>query len=306
MNIRTLHKSFINSRFPLIITLLIFIAVRILCMDEGKALDLWGSMFIQIGIALYLSQFTQKYVIIRQKTLLPTFFYLLLVGTNPLFFYDFWASVSVSLILLCFRFLFDTYQNPSSQRNALNISLVLALGSFYWVPLLLFIPLFWYGMYLFKSLNFKTFFASLMGLAMVCLFLLAWGIYKNDRTFFIQILPDWGVLWDFRYPSMISTEEWITDFFLCILLILSVVKIFMAGVSEKAQAKTFFGYLSLLTVVIFIFFLSQNQWKKEWLLILHLPVSIILAHYFTLSSKPVTAWLFVLAIVFFVLRFVWW
>ena len=303
MIIRTIHKNFIHHRFPLIMTLFIFIALRMPWMNEGEALEFWGSMFIQIVIALFLLYFTQKYAIIRQKTYLPAFFYLLLAGTNPLFFYDLRASVSGLLLLFCFCFLFDTYQNPLSQRKALNFSILLTLGSFYWPPLLLFFPLFWYEMLQIKSLNFKSFCASLIGVAVVGLFLLAWVIYQNDWAVFTQILSDWNTLWNFRFSPAMRIDELLMHLFLGILFILSAIKILTTGISEKTQTKIFLGYLSLLIVIIFIFFFIQNQWEKEWLLILYVPLSMVLARYFTLSNRAFVTWLFLFTMVFFLLKF---
>jgi len=311
MNIRNIYKSFINNRLPLIIAWLVFIALRIPQIGEGEALELWGSMFVQTGIALLLLYITQKFSIIRQRTFLPAFLYLLLVGTNSLFFYDLRGSVSTLLVLLCLWLLFGTYQNPLSQRKALNIALVLTLGSFYWTPFLLFFPLFWYGMYWVKSFNLKTFFASLLGVAVVYLFLLAWSIYHDDKAVFVQFLPDLNTLWDIRFPSSVNIKESIANILLGILFVTSVFNIFMAGVAEKAQARTYLAYLSQLTVVISILCLGQNQWEKEWLSILYAPLSIVLAHYFTLSQRLITMWLFLATILFFLLRFAlqwipWW
>ena len=305
MNIRKIHKSFIHHRLPLIIALLIFIALRIPWIGKGETLELGVSMFIQIGTALFLVHVVQKYTFIRQRTLLPALFYLLLVGTNSLFFYDLKGSIFSFLILLCLLFLFDAYQKPFSQRNALNISLVLTLGSFYWTPLLLFFPLFWYGMYKLECLTIKTFFANLTGWAVVYFFLFSWSVYKDDWAVFIQMLPDLSALWTFHFPHSVSIEDLVANIFLGSLFILSVFNIFLLGIAEKAQTRTLLGYLSVLTVVIAILFLGQNQWDKEWLLILYVPLSIVLAHYFTLSQKRATMWLFLFTVLFFLLLFAW-
>jgi hypothetical protein len=160
-------------------------------------------------------------------------------------------------------------------------------------------------MYLVKSLNFKTFIAGLIGVAVVYLFLFAWSAYKDDWAVFTQILPNWSALWDFRMPSAVSIKELAANIFLGILFVFSIFNMFLASVAEKAQARTFLTYLSRLAVVISIFYLGQNQWEKEWLLILYALVSIVLAHYFTLSQKPATMWLFLFTILFFLLMFVW-
>jgi len=304
MDIRKIHRNIVNSRVPLIIVVLVFVAFRMFWIDENRLLELWASMFIQIGMAFFLMSLTQRHIIIRGKTLLPAFCYLLLSGTNYLFIYNLRGSISAFLVVLCLWFLFNTYQKPFSQRNALNISLVLAAGSLYWAPLLYFFPLFWCGMYWFKSLNFKTFLASLMGVAVVCLFLFTWSVYADDWTVFATILSDLRTLGDFRFPSF-RIWNMAEIIFVGFLFILSIIKIFMAGVSEKAQAKTMLSYFSLLTFAIFILFLFQNQWMKEWLLILYIPISLLIAHYFSLAQSRAVMWLFLATIVFSVLMFGW-
>ncbi|GHV59499.1 hypothetical protein FACS1894182_13690 [Bacteroidia bacterium] len=304
MDIRKIHRNFVASRQSLIITMVVFFVVRIPWMDEANPLAFWGSAFLQVGIALFLLYLTQTYSIIRQKTLLPAFFYLLIAGTNPLLFDDLRGSVAAFLVLLCLLFLFNSYQNPLSQRNMLNISLIVTLGSFYWTPLLLFFPLFWYGMYQFKILNFKTFLASLVGVIVVFLFLFAWSVYENDFTVFVEALPDWSDLLNFQFFAL-EVQDGIVIIFLFLLFCLSGIKIFMAGVSEKIQAIHVLSYLYLLTCIVFAFFFVQNQWDKEWCLILYIPLSLLMAHYFTLSHKPVELWLFLLMVVFLLMRFGW-
>jgi len=305
MNTRTKYNNFIKHWATLAVTLLIFIALRIPWMGKEEALELWSSMLVQIGIAIFTVYFVEKQGIIRQRTLLPALFYLILVGTNPLFFHDWRGSIYALLILLCLSLLFDTFQNPFSQRNALNISIILTLASLYWTPLLVFFPLFWLGMRWFKSLNLNTFFASLMGWAVVYLFLLAWSVYKGDWTFFLQMLPDLSELWDFRVPPMMGMEEVATNIFLGALFFLSVINNFVVGTIEKAHAKTALAFLSLLAGVIAVFFLGQYQWRSEWLLISYIPLSVLLAHYFTLSYKRSTVALFWATVLFFLLVFAW-
>jgi len=272
--------------------------------DKDNLLELLGSMFAQIGVAIFLLFLTQKHVIIRERTLLPSFCYLLLIGTNHLFINNLQGSVSALLVVSCLCFLFNIYQTPFPQRNALNVSLLLTFGSLYWTPLIYFFPLFWWGMSWFKNLNIKTFLASLMGIAIVCLFLLARSLYCENWTVFAKILFDLSTLGEFQLASLFIRN--MTEIiFVGVLFILSVINAFRSDVSEKAQARTMLGYLSLLTVVLFIVFLFQNQWMKEWLLILYIPVSLLIAHYFTLTQNRVVMWLFLVTIVFFLFMFGW-
>jgi hypothetical protein len=296
MDLRKIHKYFVSYRFPLILTILVFIVTRLPGTGDWLSISLWGSTLLQIGIALFLLYLTQIFGIIRQKTLLPAFFYVLLTGTHPMFSYDLTGSVSAMTIALCFLFLFNSYQNPLSQGNVLNISLLLTLCSFYWFPVILFFPLFWYGMYQFRSLNIKTFFASLTGFLLIYLFIFTWSVYKGDLNIFLNLLPDFETIGTIQFFTF-GLKAWIMNGLILFLFILSGIKIYMAGVSEKVQSVTTLSYLFVFALVVYVFYLVQNQWKQEWLLILYIPISLLISHYFTLSDKLWTIRLFLLTVV---------
>ncbi|MDR0863360.1 MAG: hypothetical protein LBO74_00315 [Candidatus Symbiothrix sp.] len=307
MNIRKIHKSLVSDRFPLILSIVIFIALRLIGNDNWLAGDLWIAMIIQISIALSLLYLTQTFVIIRQRTLLPAFCYLLLVGTEPLFFYDMKGSVSALIIVFCLFFLFGTYQNPHSQSSAFNISLLLTLGSFYWDPLLFFFPLFWYGMYRFRSFTLKTFFASLMGFILIYLFIFTWSIFQNDLPIFSDSLPKFKSLGNFSDIQLLTynLKGWLIIGFTTFLVILSGLKIFMSGIAEKIRTMVTLSFLYVFLLLSFIFSLFQGEWEKEWILILYVPLAFLIAHFFTLSYKKWVTWLFLFTIVFFLAAFGW-
>ena len=295
MDIQKIHKGFIFNRFSLILTLLAFIAIRLMENPDKWSMNFWLIIVIQIGIALFLLYLTQAFVIIRQRTLLPAFFYLLFVGTNSAFFYDLRGSVSTLIIVLCLFLFLCTYQNSHAQGTAFNISFLLTLGSFYWQPLLLFFPFFWYGMFRFRSLNFRTFFASLVGFIVIYWLLFVWSIYKDDLNIFLNQLPDFRAFYPIQTP-VFTLREWISIGFSLFLYFLAIYKIFMSGISEKIRAVTTLGSLSVFTVYLFLLLFLQSSDKFEWALIIYLPLSFLFAHLFTLSTKKITSWLFFITI----------
>jgi hypothetical protein len=304
MDIKKIHKNFISNRFPCVFTVIVFIVLRFLGNENWTSATLWAITIIQIIIAISLLYLNTTFVIIRQRTLLPAFFYLLFTGTEPLFFYDIEGSISALIIVFCLFFLFATYQKPESQACIFNISILLTLGSFIWAPLLFFFPLFWYGMYRFRSLNIRTFFAGIIGFFMIYLFIFTWSILKGDLNIFLDSFPDLDNLWNI-YLFNFNLKKWIVIGFISILFIFSGAKIFMSGIVEKVRAMATLSYLYLFALLIFIFFLFQNKWEKEWILILYIPISFLISHFFTLSNKNWTIWLFFFTIIFFLGMFGW-
>jgi hypothetical protein len=297
MDVKKINKSFVTNRFPLIVTIVIFIVLRFLN-ENWTSTTVWSITLIQIIIAISLLYLNTTFVIIRQRTLLPAFFYLLFIGTDPSFFYDIKGSFSALIIVFCFFFLFATYQKSESQACAFNISILLTVGSFVWSSLLFFFPLFWYGMYRFRSLNIRTFFAGVMGFLMIYLFIFTWSIFKDDLNIFLDSFPNIDNLWAVHLLNF-NTKEWIITGFIAFLFILSGVKIFMSGVAEKVRTMSTLGYLYIFSLLIFAFILFQNNWEKDWMPILYIPISFLISHFFTLSNKNWTIWLFFFTIIFF-------
>ncbi|MDR0833317.1 MAG: hypothetical protein LBN93_03920 [Candidatus Symbiothrix sp.] len=299
MDIRRLQKDFITERTPLVLTVVIFLTVRLVLSEDWLSWQLWAATGIQITSAALLLSLTQVFLVIRQRTLLPAHLYLLFVGTTPRYFDDWLGSLMSLIILLCFYALFATYQRSKSQMNALNISILLTLGSFLWTPILYFLPLFWLGMYQFKSLNVRSFFASWMGFVLIYFLIFTWGIVQNNLTIFVDALPTFDTEWNLDF-SIFNLREWVIAGYLMFLFILAGGKIFMSGISEKVRAITTLSYLYLFVIVVVCFFVLQTTTGYSWRLITYIPVSLLVAHYFTLSIRKWTASLFVFTFVVFI------
>jgi hypothetical protein len=284
--------------------MVIFVALRIFGNTNGLSFSLWASMIIQLGASLLLLSLCRIFTIIRQRSLLPAFFYLLLTGTDPLFFYSLTGSIAALIILCCFFFLFSSYQNPRSQINSFNIALLLTVGSFCWTPLLLFFPLFWFGMNRFRNLNLKTFFAGLIGFILVYLFIFTWSVYKGNWDFFLNNLPDFRTLLTVDSINF-SLREGICMGFVALLFIISASKALLSDISEKTRTRITLNYLAAFFLVVFILLLFRSEWKSEWLLILYAPISLLIAHFFTFTNKKGFIWLFLFSIVFFLGMFAW-
>jgi hypothetical protein len=305
MKIEDIHKYFVTGRFAFWGAIIVFIALRLPGSGNGFTLSWWISLIVQLGIALLLLQLIHSFAIIRHRSLLPAFFYLLFTGTNSTFFYDPVGSISSLLIVFCFFFLFDSYNNTQSQQNAFNISVLLTVGSLYWAPMLFLFLLFWAGMLQFRSLNLKTFIASFLGFVIVYLFLFTWSVYKDDWSIFLNYINRYKAIVDTQYWGVRSVHptEWIRGGFIVILFFLSMWRILVSGISEKVRVRTFLDYLFIFPLIIFILVFFQNEGKKEWILISFVPVSLLIAHFFTFTFKNWASWLFLFTILFFLVLY---
>jgi hypothetical protein len=246
--------------------------------------NFWAITLIQIGIALFLLQLNNIFSIIRRRTLLPALFYLLLAGCNPVFNLD-WKSGLVALLMMVnYLFLFHAYQKPDSQLNALNISLILVLGSFLRPQLLLFFPIFWFGFYWFRSFNLRVFLASLIGIVAVYLIIFAWSIYQDDWRMFLSYLPEPEEIF-FAYKPNLSNYEWINLGIILFVYIFAGYNLYVSDISERIRTVSFLKYMYVSSFLVFFMAFAQSEYRSFWELIAYISIAMVLAHYFTLTNK---------------------
>jgi len=300
MNIEKVHKLFLSNKLLLIAIIIAFIAVRLYSGDsQWDNPSLWGSMLIQMGIAFFLLQLNHTFNIIQVNTFLPFLFYLLFIGSNPIFFYDLKGSIAASCFVLCYHPLFISYQKPQSQVNALNISLLLVLGSLLWTPLLFFFPVFWRGFYDFQCSNARVFFASLTGFVIVYLFIFTLSIFQEDKNIFFSLLPQLDTLFVVQKPDL-TLLEWLSCGVLLILYLIIGVYLYMSSISEKIWTISILRYFYFSAFISFIFFFIQSEYKSTWGLISYIPIAFLTGYYFSCSNKKVVQYLMLLFFLFFV------
>jgi len=286
MNIKKTHQAFVSNWIILAVCICAFLAFRL--HSNWVNIEFFASTLIQVGIALFLLQFNNIFVIIHRRTLLPALFYIILVGSSPIFNLEWKANLAALLIVLNYVFLFQTYQKPDSQLNAFNISLILALGSFLQPQLLLFFLLFWIGFYWFYSFNLRVFLASLTGVVVVFLFIFAWCIYQDDWKIgwkeFLTFLPKSEDGFLVREIN-ITNYKWINLGIILLTYIFAGFNLFVASISEKIRTVSFLKFLYISSFFIFAMSFVQSKYQSFWELTVYISIALILAHYFTLTNK---------------------
>jgi hypothetical protein len=301
MNLWKIHKRFVSGRILFTCAIVLFILLRLWNSDEKTSFELWGLIVMQIGIAFSLLYLNHTLIAIRNRSFLPFFFYLLFSTIHPIFYCTWFDSISVVCICVFLFLLFSPYLQHYPQGVAFNIALILTLGSFIWQPLLFFFLILWLGLAKFHGLNFRSFVASLSGFAVIYLFIFAGSIYIEDSTdIFMEKLPDFQTLFQFQPFEGFELLEYIILGYLFLLFIIAGIHIFMSEVTENARAVTILSFFYIITGILFIVLFLQPQWKNEWTSILSVPLSILVSHLFSKSSKKANIVFMLISIAFFI------
>ncbi len=257
----------------------------------GKGFTYIIGMAFMFGGAFLLHRANYVLVLIREKTMLPFLFYVLFISTNPDFFPLKSTSVGVFCLILAIYQLFTTYHDPEAREKAYSATLLIGIGSLLWVHLLWFLPLFWLGMYNFRSLTPRTFIASLLGVATVYWFLLGWCVWQRDFTLFS--VP-FSTLFKVRFLATdgIVLLDWISIMAIALLTVVASLNIVMHDTEDSLRSRQFLSFLIAMSIWAFGLYFLYEQVSEEFLETACVPASILIAHFFTVTRGKLVFWSF--------------
>ncbi|MDR0795983.1 MAG: hypothetical protein LBE79_08050 [Tannerella sp.] len=229
------------------------------------------------------------FMIVQGKTTLPFLLFFLLNSANPDFYPIHPGSIAIFLLIFAIFELFGSYQNPSSTGRIFNLMVSIGVGSLIWPHLLLFIPVFLIGMYQFRILNTRTFFAGILGLLTVFWFVLGWCVWKSDFTVFTnlaQCLSEIHIV--FTNESRLSV--WLKPLFFFFLMIVLLFHISTQESERTIRTRHFLTFIFMLGFYSFILSLLYAPVFVDFEYLFYLSVSIIASC--SLSGNGIRSYLF--------------
>ncbi|MDR1555681.1 MAG: DUF6427 family protein [Tannerellaceae bacterium] len=273
---------------------------RLVCrILPDKTITYLVGIWLTVGGAFLIHRANYVLAIIREKTLMPFFLYILFISSNPGFFPLNSTSPAIFCLILAFYQLFTSYHDSGAVRNSFNSAFFIGAGSLFWVHILWFLPICWWGMYNFKVLSLRTFLASLTGVGVIYWFLLGWCVWHLDYTPFTQsfaLLPAPG----FPLASTLRLTDWIYVLYAAFLVLISIVHIFLHEHEDSLRTRQYLYFLILFFIASFCLFLLYQQSSDEFLGIICMPFSILLSHFFTVKMGKKMFRLYYVLLFFFI------
>lgn len=244
---------------------------------EKTTLYLFGFFLLCLGAAL-LQWFNFIFVIIKEKTVMPFLLFLLLNSTNSNLYPLRPISFILFLLIISMFELYSFQKNQNTIGRMFNITFYLCVGSLMWPHVLLFIPVFWIGMYQLRVLNMRSMGASLLGIFTVVLYALGWCSWIKNLDVFKEIFQSIADI-----NLIFFDEMWLIKWFvpLCIFLSMFLVTFVKNEYIIHAQKSILF----ILTFGFFSFILTlfYANYVSDFLCVFYIPASIILS--FSFSGK---------------------
>ena len=217
-------------------------------------------------------------MLIRERTRLPFMLMVLLVSTNA----ELLPIKEVSVVLFCLVFviyeLFNSYQLPEATGRLFNAGLLIGFAGLFMPQALWFAPLLWIGMYQFRSLSYKSFFASLIGVLIVYWFVLAWCVWESDFAMFASL---YSSLASFNVFSILTLLMPYQIGFAGVILLLVIASFYIKvdAFNNSVRVRRMLSFLLKMSVWALALILLYGNDMDSFMAILYLPVSVVIAYF---------------------------
>jgi hypothetical protein len=243
----------------------------------------------------------------KERTRLPFMLFLLFFSVNTFLLPVSEATIIIICLVVYFFELFRAYQAPEAGVSFFGSGLALGMASLFAPQMLFFLPLMWVGMYKFRALEWKTFWASLVAVLMIYWILLAWCVWTNDFSLFAGL---WNGLIHIRFSTVEALFQYdkLPMWSVVILSIISLIHNRMHSFNTSNRTRMILSFLTdnIILTVALIFLYNDNAVIQA---ILYVPAAILIARFLRSTGYRMAIFLFfvmsLLLLFSFIISTVW-
>ena len=233
--------------------------------------------------AFLLAQINNRFTIIRTRTFLPIFIFLLLVCTWNETHMIVGSHVALTLFVLALFNFFSMSKDRNASEPAFLGSFFIGLASLLINPYVFFIPVCWFGFIIFQSFSLRTFLASLLGAIVPwILFITAHYLLNND----VNILQLFNISFNYDFNYLVfSLPKIIYVSVLTLIMIIGVIGMYSLSNGDAIHTRNKLNFLLLLLVSgLALEFFNRNQ-MPLFLPLLAMIYAMLISHAFSLKQN---------------------
>jgi hypothetical protein len=226
-----------------------------------------------------LIRFSVRYVLLEFRSLMPAIFFLIFSAALPSTQQVSPALVGSIFYLFCFAILFDVHDKQPDTFSVFTASMVLVLGSMFYLKLIWFVPLIWISLATMRTVTLRELFYPVIAYILLGLFLFSWHwvVLDNGQGFGKLIAENIrfeGAFKPYHYSAYIYY-----GFFMLLVFIASVYMVnrFQA---RKTVVQNIYQVMFYMFVAGLLFFLFIARFDATSLVFISFPIAFILSNYF--------------------------
>ncbi len=262
--------------------------------------SLIASSVLVIIIAIMVTVINVKYIIIRERTLLPAGFVLVLFSSHPVFLTINPYYIGILFFLWAMSAMFDAYQIRTSAFACAHICFTLALGSLFVSSLLWFYFIFLIGFSTMRILNMKSFIASLFSFLVLYVPIFTFYLYTENLDAFFKPFSEMTLDAISKIPliSFDAVDIVFVGFGIFVFIAMSINN-YMNRHKDRIKTREYILFFSLLVIVTFLLYILLNIQSLMAIYVCFIGFCFLQAHYFALVRNNFSLLLFILCVAFY-------
>lgn len=261
--------------------------------------------FICYGvIGYFLIEFNNTFAIIRLRATIQTSIYFIVIAACPQLYQLHAGSIAVLFMATSIYFLFHSYQQIRSSGLIFYSWLCLGIASILFPQFLFLIPLYLIGSYNFQSLNFKSFFAGIIGLMVPLWFLFAYAYYFSQMSLVYSLFLD---LCTFEPLNILALASWQIAIlvYLFVFFIVAMGHSLATGWQDKIRTRSYLNFFSLLEFFLFVLILLQPHHFIVVVPLLLVGFSFLTGHFLALTKNRISNIYFIVSLIGLIILFLY-
>lgn len=241
--------------------------------------------------SMIIAQMNNRFAIIRTRTYLPTFIYLLLSVCWLPAYGNYVAALGATFALLALYLSLGMYKDKRSVEQAFLSFFFLALSSFLIPEFAVLAVVFWLGFAFLNCFSGKVFFASIFG------FITPWTLFFSSLIFIFghtDILPE--VQEFVTNYSLLNYRNIPTFIYVAIMffvLITSLIQISANNRQDSIQTRNMLSFIKILMFAVILLILFRHSSYVSYMPFAALLFAMLSAYIFTLLKKQFNSIIFI-------------
>jgi hypothetical protein len=243
------------------------------------------AMLIIMLISYALIRIGVRDQLLQQRSLMPAIFFILFTAALPDARQVSPALIGSLFYLLCFVILFEVQDKKPDTLSIFVASLILVLGSMFYLKLIWFVPLIWVSLWTMRQVTWRELSYPVIAYALMVLLLFTWywGVRENGAGFVELVQKNMALTGSFE-PYHFS----VYIYYGFILLLVLISSIFMVDRFQtmKTMAQKIYQVMFYMFLAGILYFHFIGHFDPTGLVYIALPVAFVLSNYFHRKKSP--------------------
>ena len=270
-------------------------------------LQLWPQLACFVGTVYLVVEMSNQNALLRVRSRMVSTTFILLSCATCFLLPQLRGGIAQLCMVVAFLLLFQTYQASHCVGRTFYAFAAIGLASMAFVQTLWYVPVLWVLMATqLQSLSWRTWAASLLGLALpywfaFLWFLLPFNLSDEWTTDLSSLASHFTQLADLSQPSPLTSQHFlggILAFALTVILaVAGMAHFWQYSFEDKIRIRLLYGFFTTMTGVTVLFILIQPQHFDMLMRMLTLCASPLIAHVLTFTSSRLSNILFFVALI---------